>query len=84
MRPVCSNCASLLHALGQWADEQPRPIVKGQATYLKNSVDLKKELVKIILPPNASIFMYNAVTSMYTLTLEQRNASPESRSTGCG
>ena len=40
-RPVCSDCASLPHALGQWVDEQLQPIVKGQSTYFKNSFDLK-------------------------------------------
>ncbi len=63
--PVCSNCTSLPHALGQWVDEQLQPIVKGQATYFKNSVDLKKELDKITLPPNTLIIMYDTV-SMYT------------------
>ncbi len=49
-RPVCTDCASLPHALGQWVDEQLQPIVKGQAIYFKNSMDLKKELDKITLP----------------------------------
>jgi hypothetical protein len=64
-RPVCSDCASLPHALGQWVDEQLQPIVKGQSTYFKNSFDLKKELDGITLPANASIFTYDAL-SMYT------------------
>jgi hypothetical protein len=63
--PVCSDCTSLPHALGQWVNEQLQPIVKGQATYFKKSMDLKKELDKITLPPNELIFTYNAV-SMYT------------------
>jgi hypothetical protein len=54
--PVCFDCASLPHALGQWVNEQLQPIVKGQATYFKNSVNLKKELNKITLLPNALIF----------------------------
>ena len=64
-RPVCSDCASLPHALGQWVDEQLQPIVKGQSTYFKNSFDLKKELDGITLHANASIFTYDAL-SMYT------------------
>jgi hypothetical protein len=63
--PVCSDCASLPHALGQFVYEQLQPIVKGQATYFKNTMDLKKELDKITLLPNALIFTYDAV-SMYT------------------
>ena len=33
-RPVCSDCASLPHALGQWVDEMLQPIVQAQHTYL--------------------------------------------------
>ena len=29
-RPVCSDCASTPHALGQWVDEMLQPIVKAQ------------------------------------------------------
>ncbi|KAL7532009.1 hypothetical protein ACHAXR_004375 [Thalassiosira sp. AJA248-18] len=64
-RPVCSDCASLPHALGQWVDEKLQPIVKAQRTYFKNSFELKQELDKLILPPNASLFTYDAA-SMYT------------------
>lgn len=64
-RPVCSDCGSLSHAIGQWVDEMLQPIVQAQHTYFKNSFDLKQVLDKIILPPNASIFTYDAV-SMYT------------------
>jgi hypothetical protein len=46
-------------------DEQLQPIVKGQSTYFKNSVELKKELNGITISTNASIFTYNAI-SMYT------------------
>jgi hypothetical protein len=63
--PVCSGCASLPQALRQWIDEQLQPIVKEQSTYFKNSAELKKELNKLTLPPNALLFTYNAV-SMYT------------------
>jgi len=64
-RPVCSDCASLPHALGQWVDEMLQPIVKTQPTYFKNSFALKKELDELTLPANASLFTYDAV-SMYT------------------
>lgn len=64
-RPVCSDCASLPHALGKWVDTQLQPIVQRQATYFKDSYSLKKMLDKITLPPNASIFTYDAI-SMYT------------------
>ena len=46
-------------------DKQLQPIVKGQSTYFKNSLDLKKELDSITLPTNALIFTSDAL-SMYT------------------
>lgn len=64
-RPVCSDCASLPHALGKWVDLQLQPIVQNQATYFKNSYALKQQLDMMTLPPNARIFTYDAV-SMYT------------------
>jgi len=64
-RPVCSDCASLPHAIGKWVDQQLQPAVQKQQTYFKNSYALKQELDEMILPPNACLFTYDAV-SMYT------------------
>lgn len=64
-RPVCSDCASLPHALGQWVDEMLQPLVKAQHTYFRDSFVLKRELDKLKLPANASILSFDAV-SMYT------------------
>jgi hypothetical protein len=64
-RPVCSDCASLPHALGEWVDEMLQPLVKAQATYFKDSFALKKWLNSLTLPANSSLFTYDAV-SMYT------------------
>ena len=64
-RPVCSDCASTPHALGQWVDEMLQPMVKIQHTYFQNSFALKSELDKLKLPPNASCFTYNVIL-MYT------------------
>jgi hypothetical protein len=64
-RPVCSDCASLPHALGKWVDTQLQPIVQRQKTYFKNSQALKHLLDNMHLPSNAKIFTYNAI-SMYT------------------
>lgn len=64
-RPVCSDCASLPHALGQWVDEMLQPIVKAQHTYFRDSFVLKRELDQLKLPANASILSFDAV-SMYT------------------
>jgi hypothetical protein len=64
-RPVCSDCASLVHPLGKWLDLVLQPVVACQPSYFKDSFTLKQELDKLILPPNASIITFDAV-SMYT------------------
>jgi hypothetical protein len=64
-RPVCSDCASLVHPLGKWLDYALQPIIADQPFYFKDSFSLKQELDKIVLPPNASIITFDAV-SMYT------------------
>jgi len=64
-RPVCFDCASLVHPLGTWLDYALQPVVADQPFYFKDSFSLKQELVKIVLPPNASIITFDAV-SMYT------------------
>jgi hypothetical protein len=63
-RPVCSDCGSLPHALGRWVDATLQPIVQDQALYFKNSAKLKTNLKGLTLPPNASLFTYNAI-AMY-------------------
>ena len=64
-RPVCSDCASVPHALGKWLDIQLQLIVQEQATYFKDSYALKRELDRMHLPSNACIVPYDAI-SMYT------------------
>ena len=64
-RPVCSDLASLPHLLGQWVDLALQPVVTSQPTYFKDSFALKRELNTLVIPPNASLFTYDAV-SMYT------------------
>jgi len=64
-RPVCSDCASITHALGKWVDEQLQPIFKSRNTYFKNSFALKLELEDLKLDGNVSLFKYDAV-AMYT------------------
>jgi len=65
-RPVCSDCASLPHSVGKWVDRQLQPIVQDQATYFKDSFELKYLLDTLDdLPPTACLFTYDAV-SMYT------------------
>ena len=50
---------------GQWVDEMLQPIVQAQHTYFKNLFALKQELNTMVLPLNASLFTYDAV-SIYT------------------
>ena len=64
-RPVCSDCTSLVHPLGKWLDHMLQPVVTSQPFYFKDSFTLKQEINKLVLPPNASIITFDAV-SMYT------------------
>ncbi len=63
-KPVCLDCGSLPHALGQLVDETLQPIVQDQALYLKNSAELKSEMEQLDFPANISLFMYDAM-AMY-------------------
>jgi hypothetical protein len=63
-RPVCLDCGSLPHALGQWVDETLQLIVQDQALYFKNSAELKSEMEQLDLPANISLFTYDAI-AMY-------------------
>jgi hypothetical protein len=45
--------------------------VKDQAFYLKNSTALKKELERMELPPNASLFTYDAVAMYLSINTTQ-------------
>ncbi len=42
--PVCLDCGSLPHALGQWVNKMLQPVVQDQALYFKNSAELKLEM----------------------------------------
>ncbi len=64
-RPVCSDCASLVHPLGKWLDYTLQPVVACQPFYFKDSFSLKQEIDKLVLPPNASIITFDAI-AMYT------------------
>ena len=50
-KPVCLDCGSLPHALGQWVDETLQPIVQDQALYFKNSAESKSEMNNLTCPP---------------------------------
>jgi hypothetical protein len=63
--PVCSDSASLVHPLRKWQDYTLQPVVASQPFYFKDSFTLKQELDKLVLPPNASIISFDAI-SMYT------------------
>ena len=64
-RHVCSDCASLVLPLGKWLDYTLQPIITSQPSYFKDTFTLKQELDKLVLPPNASIISFDAI-SMYT------------------
>lgn len=60
-RPVCSDCGSLPHALGQWVDLMLQPMARAQHTYFKDTFELKDELDGLQLPHNCSLFTYDAI-----------------------
>ena len=66
-RPVCSDCASTNHGLGQWVNEMLQPVALAQKAYFKDSFSLKDRLDSVSLKPEKrySIFSFDAV-SMYT------------------
>ena len=64
-RPIVSCPGSLLHGLGVWVDCKLQEVAKSTRSYFKNSIELKEQLLKLNLPPNACLFTVDAV-SMYT------------------
>ena len=66
-RPVCSDCASTTHGLGQWVNEILQPVALAQQAYFKDSFALKDRLDQVELEPDKrySIFSFDTV-SMYT------------------
>ena len=65
IRPIVSCPGSLLHGLGIWVDRKLQEVAKNTISYFKNSIELKEQLLKLNLPPNACLFTADAV-SMYT------------------
>ena len=64
-RPIVSCPGSLLHGLGVWVDRKLQEVAKSTISYIKNSLELKEQLLKLNLPPNTRLFTTDAV-SMYT------------------
>ena len=64
-RPVCSDCSSVIHALGKWITTELNPIAQRQQSYFQNSFALKTILDEMEVPNNTKLFSCDAV-SMYT------------------
>ena len=64
-RPIVSCPGSLLHGLGVWVDRKLKEVTQNTISYFKNTLELKKQLLKLNLPTNARLFTADAV-SMYT------------------
>ena len=64
-RPIVSCPGSLLHGLGVWVDRKLQEVAQNTCSYFKNTLELKKQLLKLNLPTNARLFTADAV-SMYT------------------
>ena len=64
-RPIVLCPGSLLHGLGVWVDRKLQEVAQNTISYFKNTLELKKQLLKLNLPTNARLFTTDAV-SMYT------------------
>ena len=64
-RPIVSCLGCLLHGLGVWVDQKLQEVAQQIVSYFKNTLELKKQLLELHLPPNARLFTADAV-SMYT------------------
>ena len=64
-RPIVSCPGSLLHGLGVCVDRKLQGVAQRTVSYFKNTLELKKELLKLNLPRNARLSTADAV-SMYT------------------
>ena len=64
-RPIVSCPGSLLHGLGVWVDRKLQEVAQNTISYFKNTLELKKQLLKLNLPTNARLFTADTV-SMYT------------------
>ena len=63
--PIISCPGSLLHGLGVWVDCKLQEVTQKTTSYFKNTLELKKQLLELHLPPNACLFTADAM-SMYT------------------
>ena len=64
-RPVTSDVTSYPHGLGKWVDQELQPLVRKQASFFKDSFELKTILSELSVHPSARLFTADA-TSMYT------------------
>ena len=64
-RPIISCPGNLLHGLGVWVDSKLPEVAQKTISYFKNTLELKKQLLDLDLPPNACLITADAV-SMYT------------------
>lgn len=64
-QPIVSCIGSLLNGLGIWVDQKLQFAAQQKRSYFKSSLELKKKLVDIAVPPGAVLFTADAV-SMYT------------------
>ena len=69
-RPIVSCPRSLLHGLGVWVDRKLQEVAKSTISHFKNSLELKEQLLKLDLPPNARLFtMYTNILTHTALNL---------------
>jgi hypothetical protein len=57
-RPVCLDCASLVHPLEKWLNYMLQSIVACHPFYFKDSFSLKQEIDKLVLPPQCKHYHF--------------------------
>ena len=89
VRPVVSDCSSVINALGKWVDIQLQPIAQGMATYFKDSYTFKETMLDTFdLRPGDRIFTSDAVgmyqnidtdTAMLTISQHLRDINTKTQ-----
>jgi hypothetical protein len=66
-RPITWTAGSITHGLGQWVDQELKPIVKKRPSYIRSSAHLLAWLKAINFDPLNVLFFSCDAVSMYTI-----------------
>jgi hypothetical protein len=74
---VVSSSNSLISVFSNWLDLKMKELTPLIKSYTRNSIDVINDLQKINLPKGTVIFSANPKSNQCTLTLIQKQASPQ-------